>query len=197
MTAKLMGLAAALLLLIGTVHAQTVVTFEAAPAVPATADQTGRAGPTAAEFRSVDEEIQAIKSDILGLNADLFLLEEQLLYPANSQVAFFLSMDVGEYFDLESVSLLIDGTEVANYLYTEREVGALFRGGVQRLHVENLIPGEHELVAVLAGESDRLEAYRNDIALDIEKGIGATYVQLEITDRVTRQQPEFVVKQWE
>jgi hypothetical protein len=120
-----------------------------------------------------------------------------LLYPANSQVAFFLSMDVGEYFDLDSVSLQIDGTEVANYLYSEREVGALTRGGVQRLHVENLNVGEHELVAVLAGESDQLKNYRSDVTLDIEKGIGATYVELEITDRVTRQQPEFVVKQWE
>ena len=32
-----------------------------------------------------------------------------------------------EYFDLDSVSLRIDGREVANYLYTEREVDALMR----------------------------------------------------------------------
>ena len=68
------------------------------------------------EFRELDEDVQALKKEVLDLNRDLFLLEEELLFPANSQVAFFLSMDVGEYFELDSVQLTIDGKEVANYL---------------------------------------------------------------------------------
>ena len=80
------------------------------------------------EFRSLDEEVQDLKKEVLDLNRDLFLLEEELLFPANSQVAFFISMDVGEYFALDSVQLRIDGKEVANYLYTDREVDALVRG---------------------------------------------------------------------
>ncbi len=40
-----------------------------------------------------------------------------------TQVAVFLSMDVGEFFSLDSVQLEVDGKEVSNYLYTEREVG--------------------------------------------------------------------------
>ena len=80
------------------------------------------------QFRSLDEDVQSLKKQVLDLNRDLFLLEEELLFPANSQVAFFISMDVGEYFDLDSVNLKIDGKEVANYLYTEREVSALIRG---------------------------------------------------------------------
>ena len=86
------------------------------------------------EFRSIDQEVQDLKKEVLDLNRDLFLLEEELLFPANSQVAFFISMDVGEYFELDSVNIKIDGKEVANYLYTEREVGALARGGVHDLH---------------------------------------------------------------
>ncbi len=84
------------------------------------------------KFRGLDEDVQDLKKEVLDLNRDLFLLEEELLFPANSQVAFFISMDVGEYFELDSVDLKIDGKEVANYLYTEREVGALVRGGVHR-----------------------------------------------------------------
>ena len=72
------------------------------------------------DFRSLDEDVQSLKEEVLELNRDLFLLEEELLFPANSQVAFFISMDVGEYFALDSVNLKIDGKEVANYLYTER-----------------------------------------------------------------------------
>ena len=149
------------------------------------------------EFRSLDEDVQSLKKEVLDLNRDLFLLEEELLFPANSQVAFFISMDVGEYFDLDSVNLKIDGKEVANYLYTEREAGALMRGGVHRVHMENLKVGEHELVAVFTGEGPHVRDYRRGATINIDKGIGAKYVELEITDRVKKQQPEFVIKEWE
>jgi len=65
---------------------------------------------------------------------ELFILEEELLYPSNTQVAIFVSMDVGEFFDLESVQVKIDDKNIANYLYTPREVKALHRGGVHRIY---------------------------------------------------------------
>jgi hypothetical protein len=150
-----------------------------------------------ADFRSLDEDVQSLKHEVLDLNRDLFLLEEELLFPANSQVAFFISMDVGEYFDLDAINLKIDGKEVSNYLYTEREVSALHRGGVHRMHMENLKTGDHELVAVFTGKGPSTRDYRRGATMSFEKGIGAKYVELEITDRVTKQQPEFVIKEWE
>jgi len=150
-----------------------------------------------AEFRSLDGDVQSLKKEVLDLNRDLFLLEEELLFPANSQVAFFISMDVGEYFDLDAVNLKIDGKDVSNYLYTEREVGALHRGGVHRMHMENLKVGDHELVAVFTGKGPNVRDYRRGATMNFNKGIGAKYVELEITDRVSKQQPEFVIKEWE
>lgn len=149
------------------------------------------------EFRSLDEDVQSLKKDVLDLNRDLFLLEEELLFPANSQVAFFISMDVGEYFELDSVSLKIDGKEVSNYLYTEREVKALLRGGVHRVHMGNLKVGDHELVAVFTGEGPHIRDYRRGATLNFDKGIGAKYLELKISDRSTKQQPEFIIKEWE
>lgn len=149
------------------------------------------------EFRSLDENVQDLKKEVLDLNRDLFLLEEELLFPANSQVAFFISLDVGEYFDLDSVNIKIDGKEVSNYLYTRREVKALLRGGVHRVHMANLKVGDHELVAVFTGEGPHIRDYRRGATLNFSKGIGAKYVELEITDRVEKQQPEFVIKEWE
>ena len=151
----------------------------------------------AGEFRALDEEVQDLKEEVLDLNRDLFLLEEELLFPANSQVAFFVSMDVGNYFELDAVSLKVDGKEVANYLYTEREVDALIRGGVHRMHLENLKVGEHELVAVFTGKGPHWRDYRRGATLQLDKGIGAKYVELQITDRVQKQQPEFQIKEWE
>lgn len=149
------------------------------------------------QFRSLDEDVQALKKEVLDLNRDLFLLEEELLFPANSQVAFFISMDVGEYFELDSVNLKIDGKEVTNYLYTQREVDSLIRGGVHRLHMGNLKVGDHELVAVFTGKGPNARDYRRGATLMLKKGIGAKYVELEITDRVRKQQPEFEIREWE
>ncbi len=154
-------------------------------------------GSSREKFRVLDEDVQDLKKEVLDLNRDLFLLEEELLFPANSQVAFFVSLDVGEYFELDSVNLKIDGKEVANYLYTDREVGALVRGGVHRVHMANLKTGNHELIAVFTGKGPQTRAYRRAATMTFGKGIGAKYLELEITDRVKKQQPEFVIKEWE
>jgi hypothetical protein len=162
-----------------------------------TAAQDNEEAESREEFRSIDKDVQTLKKEVLDLNRDLFLLEEELLFPANSQVAFFISMDVGEYFELDAVNIKIDGKEVANYLYTARESDALIRGGVHRVHMANLKTGDHEVVAVFIGKGPHVRDYRRGATLNFNKGIGAKYVELEITDRVKKQQPEFVIKEWE
>jgi hypothetical protein len=154
-------------------------------------------GAQRGEFRTLDSEVQDLKKQVLDLNRDLFLLEEELLFPSNTQVAVFISMDVGEFFGLDSVELKVDNKDVANYLYTEREADALIKGGVQRLFIGNLKAGEHELVAVFTGEGPHTRDYRRGASLKFEKGIGPKYIELTISDRESKQQPEFVVKEWE
>lgn len=168
-----------------------------AAAVPEFAPRADRSAEQRTEFRSLDEDVQALKKQVLDLNRDLFLLEEELLFPSNTQTAVFISMDVGEFFGLDSVELKIDNKNVANYLYTEREADALLKGGVQRLFIGNLKAGEHELVAVFTGQGPHTRDYRRAASLVFEKGIGPKYIELTISDRVAKQQPEFIVKEWE
>ena len=154
-----------------------------------------RAAP---EDRSVlDAEVQSLRREVVDLNRDLFMLEEDLLFPASTQVAVFVSMDVGTFFDVDSVQLKVDDKEVANYLYTEREQQALKRGGVQRLWLGNLKAGEHEVTAFFTGKGPHERDYKRGTTLRVEKGVGAKYVELRISDRATKLQPEFVVKVWE
>jgi len=134
---------------------------------------------------------------VIDLNRDLFVLEEELLFPANTQVAVFVSMDVGDFFALDSVQLKIDNREVTNYLYTPREVAALVKGGVQRLYVGNLKAGGHELVALFNGKGPNERYYRRGANLRFEKGVGAKYLEVKITDHARAQQPEFEIKDWE
>jgi hypothetical protein len=172
----------------------------ATPAAPATvpaSPQSAPAADAAASTRSLDEQIQGLKKDVVDLNKDLFVLEEELLFPANTQVAVFVSMDVGEFFALDSITLKIDNHDVSNYLYTPREVGALIKGGVQRLYVGNLKSGQHELVAFFNGKGPNDRSYRRAANIRFEKGVGAKYLELKVTDHQRAQQPEFEIKDWE
>jgi hypothetical protein len=170
---------------------------QTAAAVPEFAPRVDDGAVQREEFRTLDEDVQDLKKQALDLNRDLFLLEEELLFPSNTQTAVFVSMDVGEFFGLDSVELKIDDKDVANYLYTERESEALLKGGVQRLFIGNLKAGEHELVAVFTGFGPHARDYRRAASLVFEKGIGPKYIELTISDRETKQQPEFIVKEWE
>jgi hypothetical protein len=167
-----------------------------AAATPAPAAAPAATEP-AADTRGLDQEIQGLKKDVVDLNKDLFILEEELLFPANTQVAVFLSMDVGEFFALDAVQLKIDQKEVINYLYTPREVEALLKGGVQRLYVGNLKVGPHELVAFFNGKGPNERPYKRGASLHFEKGVGAKYLELKIDDRQRKLEPEFAIKDWE
>ena len=169
----------------------------AAPAAPAAhADAAGPAAP-GGDFRSLDGDVQGLKKEVLDLNRDLFLLEEELLFPANTQVAVFVSLDVGTFFEIDAIQIKLDNKEVANYLYTDREVEALNRGGVHRVFIGNLKTGKHELVAFFTGKGPRERDYKRGANLNFEKGVGAKYVELKISDRQSAQQPVFTIKEWE
>jgi hypothetical protein len=167
------------------------------PAATTSPAATAPAPDAGAATRSLDEQIQGLKKDMVDLNKDLFVLEEELLFPANTQVAVFVSLDVGDFFALDSITLKIDNRDVGNYLYTPREVAALLKGGVQRLYVGNLKSGQHELVALFNGKGPNERYYRRAANIRFEKGVGAKYLELKITDHQIAQQPEFEIKDWE
>ena len=180
--------------------ASTAAVPPAPAATPAPAQAAAVPAPQTAgdaDTRGLDQEVQGLKKDAVDLNKDLFILEEELLFPANTQVAVFLSMDVGDFFALDSVQLRIDDKEVINYLYTPREVQALLKGGVQRLYVGNLKVGHHELVAYFNGQGPNERGYKRGASIRFDKGVGAKYLELKINDKQQKLQPEFVIKDWE
>jgi hypothetical protein len=158
---------------------------------------TTTAQPATPAAASLDDRIQDVKGEVIRLNRDLMVLEEELLFPANTQVAVFVSMDVGEFFALDSVTLKLDNKEVANYLYTEREAQALLKGGVHRVFIGNLKAGDHELLALFTGQGPHARDYRRGATIKLTTGVGAKYVELKISDRAVKAQPEFIVKEWE
>lgn len=162
---------------------------------------TGQAG--AGEIRenrklsAMDNQVQDLKQEVLELNRDLFVLEEELLFPANTQFTVFLSIDKGTLFNLDSVQIRLNDKIVANHLYTERELQALLRGGVQRVYMGNLPSGRHELIAYFNGTGPKGRDYRRGTTLALDKSSSPKFVELKIVDDASKQQPKFDVKVWE
>jgi hypothetical protein len=169
-----------------------------APAATASEPVAAASAPAAAaSAASLDTRIQEAKGDVIRLNRDLLVLEEELLFPANTQVAVFLSMDVGKLFELGSVQVKLDDKVVANYLYTPLEVKALHRGGVQRMYLGNLKSGSHEIVALFTGGGPHFRDYKRGATVKFDKGTEPKYIELQIKDSAGKLQPEFVVKVWQ
>lgn len=178
-----------------TVWAQAQAQTQPQPA-PAGSPSQAAAAPAAAPASpaSLDARIQQAKSDLVQLNRDLLVLEEELLFPPNTQLVVFLSMDVGKLFQLESVQVRLDDQLIASHLYTPHEVQALHRGGVQRLHLGHLKAGKHVLTAFFTGQGPHERDYRRGATLEFEKPAGAKLVELQIRDLQAKLQPEFHVK---
>ena len=141
-------------------------------------------------------EIQELKQSVITLNTNLRVLEEDLLFPANTQVNVFLSLDVGKFFTLDTVKLELDGKVVESHIYSDKELNALTRGGIHKLHMANLGVGEHTLSAFFTGVGPKGREYKRGATMKINKTSGPKYVELKITDSSMKLQPEFSVKEW-
>ena len=169
----------------------------AAPAVAAVAPAGAASGAAKPAASTLDDRVQELKGDVIRLNRDLLVLEEELLFPANTQVALFVSMDVGKLFSLDSVQIKLDDKVVTNYLYTPLEVQALHRGGVQRVYMGNLRAGEHQIVAFFTGQGPHERDYKRGTTIKFDKGTEPKYIELRIKDSAGKLQPEFDVKVWQ
>lgn len=152
--------------------------------------------PVMAEPAPVTEELESLKEAVLTLNRDLLILEEELLYPASSQIAVYVSMDIGQYFALDAIKLEIDNQLVASELYSDKQVDALFRGGVQRFYIGNLKSGEHEITAFFTGRGPHAD-YKRGAKLRVNKTQAPLVLELRIIDSKAQLQPVFDIKEWQ
>ena len=151
---------------------------------------TASAAPVSAPV-AVSADLEDLKKSLLKLKRDLVILEEDLLFPASSQVAVYLSMDVGDLFALDAVTLKMNGKQVHHHLYTEKQVDALYRGGVQKLYVGNVKQGKNRVTAFFTGRGPNGRDYRRAATIDFEKSFEPTFVELAIADSEANYQPEF------
>ena len=146
---------------------------------------------------NLDSAIQSLKQEILNINNDLSILENDFLFPINARITLFVSLDTNEDFDLKSVNVKLDEKIIANHLYSERELNSLRRGGVQRLYINSLEPGDHELIVQYIGQGRNDRQFRRASVQNFTKNNNPQYVELKLSQKNSRRQPEFLLKVWE
>ncbi len=132
------------------------------------------------QIKGLDEQVQEIKTDVLGIAAQLNLLEEKLLYPSNTQVAVFVSLDNAAKFHLDSMEIQLDGKPVTHHLYAFRELEALQKGGVQRIYTGNIKSGEHDLQVLLTGKTAGESDLRAKESFKFKKDVGPKLVEIHL-----------------
>ena len=123
------------------------------------------------ELRSLDGQVQEIKSDVLDIASELSNLEERLLYPSNTQIAVFVSMAKNEDFRLDAVQIEIDGELATHHIYNFQELEALHKGGVQRAYTGNIVTGEHELRVTMIGKLANGKDFNESDSFAFSKGV--------------------------
>lgn len=143
------------------------------------------------QIKGIDEQVQDIKKDVLGISSELLQLEEKLIYPSNTQVSLFVALAQGEKFRLDAVHVSIDGKEAAHHIYTFKELEALQKGGVQRIYTGNVRSGEHTLDVTLIGKSAGNNDYRHSASYKFTKEVGPRLVEITLAGPAASTHIEF------
>ena len=123
------------------------------------------------DMRSLDGQVQEIKSDVLGIAAELNNLEERLLYPSGTQVSIFVAMAPEEDFRLDAVQIMINGEMATHHIYSYKELEALQKGGVQRIYTGNIATGDHQLTVTMIGKLKNGKDHSQSDSFVFAKGI--------------------------
>lgn len=175
----------------------TLLAFVVLLAPPAWAQENSEFVPRKENTSPLSQEVENLKQAALELNRDLLILEEDLLFPANTQIAVYVSVDVGHFFQLDAVKLTIGDEMVASHLYTEKQNSALERGGIQRLYLGNLKTGKHEVTAFFHGIGPQQREYKRAATYTLKKDQSPTMLEIRIMDSSQALQPEFDFKEWQ
>jgi len=144
----------------------------------------------------LSQSLEMLKSEVLALNRELFILEEDLLFPASTQIALFVSVDIGHFLTLDSVEVKIDDKNVAGFLYTDLQRKALEQGGIQKIYLGNIKTGEHQITAIFTGIDNEGRSVKRAANYTFEKADDALMIELKLSDNLRNNRAEVLIDEW-
>ena len=126
---------------------------------------------TGADMRSLDGQVQEVKSDVLNIASELNNLEERLLYPSNTQISVFVEIAQDQEFRLDAVQVMINGELATHHIYSFKELEALQKGGVQRIYTGNIPTGDHQIGVTISGKLKNGNDFSESGSFSFSKGV--------------------------
>ncbi len=145
----------------------------------------------------VSDQAAVIKQSVLELNRQLYQLETDLLNPATTRAAIYVSLAGGEFFELHSVLITVDEQNPIQYLYTKRQLAALRQGAIHPLATLNLGPGQHAVKVIAKGKNFQGLAAELTVEKQIEKNQQPLYLELTLADNKETKTAALTVSQWQ
>lgn len=149
------------------------------------------------ENSDVSHQASAVKQSVLELNRQLYQLEKDLLNPATTRAALYVSLTGGDFFELHSVHVTIDAKRPIEYLYTKRQLAALRQGAIHPLATLNLGPGLHSVKVTAKGKDFQGLAAELTIEKQVEKNQQPLFIELTLVDNKETKTAALTVSQWQ
>lgn len=136
---------------------------------------------------SINRSVMELKTETLALDQELYLLDQQIRYPDQTRMVFFLRL-ADRQFNAQNISLAVDNIPVITRDLTVDEANSLRRGGSLRVTMANGTAGPRRIQATLKGQTlNRNGKPTDNASVDMEatinKGIEPHTVELILERR--------------
>ncbi len=133
----------------------------------------------------------SLSEEMLGLQRDLLVIEQKdEAKQGNERILIYLDVGNVPELKLESVELVLDGEVVVVRSVDAEQRAAFEQGGMEKLYVGRLAPGQHTLQARFSGVFNGAYSHEKTYPFETEKGI--TVMRVAIIDVMHQQQSELV-----
>lgn len=154
------------------------------------------ATPALAADAPLPRDLQGLKGELLNLNRDISQLERELLFPS-TEAAVVVSLEPGSDLKVIDIKLLVDDKDAGYHLYTDAELAALAKGGMQRLYTGNLTSGQHVLKAVINLRGAKGEELQRTGTYPFAKGAQRKIIEVKPVMQATTSQGDVRFREWD
>ncbi len=141
-------------------------------------------------------DVSQVKQSVLELNRELYQLEQDLLSPATTRLALYLSLQGGKYFEPLALEIRSEALPPVLHIYTERQIQALKMGAVQPLASLDAGPGQHTLQITLKGLDNSGQPQTLQLNPVVEKTTGPLLLELQVTDNPQQRRAQLQLQRW-
>lgn len=135
-----------------------------------------------AQQPAINKDISAAKKAVIELNQELNQLEQELLSPKGTEVAFYFSLRGGQYFVPLAVEIKTQGLASVHHIYTEQEVKALRMGAVHPVGKSNIGAGKHKINVQVKGVNQHGQPVTLAFDSEVEKASAPLMLEVSVRD---------------